>query len=121
MALGDGIRRNLAKVSATERTRFINAILTMDTSKFFPDGVTYWDKQEDIHKNGHQNGLAVHGGIGHAERKPLREAAVHRHLYRLIVVVAGPVAHADRAVAAIGTEVVGRNRLPAVGGIGILR
>jgi len=63
MALGDGIRRNLAKVSATERTRFINAILTMDTSKFFPDGVTYWDKQEDIHKNGHQNGLAVHGGI----------------------------------------------------------
>ncbi|HET7502185.1 MAG TPA: tyrosinase family protein [Kofleriaceae bacterium] len=63
MALGDGIRRNIALVSAAERTRFIQAILKMDTAKFFPDGVTYWDKQEDIHKNGHASGLAVHGGI----------------------------------------------------------
>lgn len=63
MALGDGIRRNIALVSDTERTKFINAILTMDTSKFFPDGVSYWDKQEEIHKNGHATGLAVHGGI----------------------------------------------------------
>ncbi|HEU4728977.1 MAG TPA: tyrosinase family protein [Kofleriaceae bacterium] len=63
MALGDGIRRNIAQVSAAERTRFIQAILEMDTAKFFPDGVSYWDKQEDIHKNGHASGLAVHGGI----------------------------------------------------------
>lgn len=63
MALGDGIRRNIALVSDAERTRFMNAIVQMDTSKFFADGVSYWDKQEDIHKNGHQSGLAVHGGI----------------------------------------------------------
>jgi hypothetical protein len=35
----------------------------MDTTKLFPDGTSYWDKQEDIHKNGHASGLAVHGGI----------------------------------------------------------
>ncbi|HEX5152813.1 MAG TPA: tyrosinase family protein [Parafilimonas sp.] len=63
MALGDGIRRNIALVSDAERTRFINAILQLDTTKFFADGVSYWDKQEDIHKNGHQSGLDVHGGI----------------------------------------------------------
>jgi len=63
MALGDGIRRNIALVSDTERTRFINAILKMDTAKTFADGVSYWDKQEEIHKNGHATGLAVHGGI----------------------------------------------------------
>lgn len=63
MALGDGIRRNIALVTDAERTRFINAIVQLDTAKFFPDGVSYWDKQEDIHKNGHQNGLDVHGGI----------------------------------------------------------
>jgi len=63
MTLGDGIRRNIALVSNTERARFIDAILTMDTAKFFADGVSYWDKQEEIHKNGHATGLAVHGGI----------------------------------------------------------
>lgn len=63
MALGDGIRRNIALVSATERNKFIDAILKMDTSKLFADGVTYWDKQEQIHKNGHASGLDVHGGI----------------------------------------------------------
>jgi Common central domain of tyrosinase/von Willebrand factor type A domain len=63
MPLGDGIRRNIALVSDAERTKFINAILQMDTSRFFADGVSYWDKQEDIHKNGHSSGLAVHGGI----------------------------------------------------------
>jgi hypothetical protein len=63
MALGDGIRRNIALVSDAERTKFINAILQMDTAKFFADSVSYWDKQEDIHKNGHQSGLDVHGGI----------------------------------------------------------
>ena len=62
MALGDGIRRDIAKVSDEERTRFINAIVALDTTKFFPDGVSYWDKQEDIHKNAHFNGVDVHGG-----------------------------------------------------------
>ncbi len=63
MALGDGIRRNIALISDAERTKYINAVLKMDTTKVFSDGITYWDKQEEIHKNGHLHGLAVHGGI----------------------------------------------------------
>lgn len=62
MALGDGIRRDIAKVSDEERDRFIAAIVKLDTTKFFPDGVSYWDKQEDIHKNAHFHGVDVHAG-----------------------------------------------------------
>jgi hypothetical protein len=62
MALGDGIRRDISTVSALERDRFIEAIRKLDTTKFFPDGVSYWDKQEQIHKNAHFNGVDVHGG-----------------------------------------------------------
>lgn len=57
MALGDGIRRNLATVSALERDRFIAAFRQLDMSKAFPDGVSYWDKQDQIHQATH-----VHGG-----------------------------------------------------------
>lgn len=62
MALGDGIRRNIAHVDQNERDRLIQAIVKLDTTKFFPDGVSYWDKQEDIHKNGHAGGVNVHSG-----------------------------------------------------------
>jgi len=62
MALGDGIRRDISTVSPLERDRFIDAIRKLDTTKFFPDGVSYWDKQEQIHKNAHFNGVDVHGG-----------------------------------------------------------
>ena len=56
MALGDGIRRNIAHVSATERTRFKNAIVQLH-SKYYPDGVSKWVKQDQIHEATH-----VHGG-----------------------------------------------------------
>ena len=62
MAIGDGIRRDIALVSQLERDRFIAAIVKLDTTKFFPDGVSYWDKQEDIHKNAHFAGVNVHFG-----------------------------------------------------------
>ena len=62
MALGDGVRRDIALVSDMERNRFIDAIVKLDTTKLFPDGVTYWDKQEDIHKNAHFAGVDVHTG-----------------------------------------------------------
>jgi len=62
MALGDGIRRDISKVSEIERDRFIAAIVKLDTTKAFPDGVSYWDKQEEIHKNAHFAGVDVHGG-----------------------------------------------------------
>src|SRR5258708_11622429 len=64
MAIGDGIRRDIAKVSQAERDRFIAAILQLDTAKFYGYGVSYWDKQEDIHKNAHLAGVEVHGGPG---------------------------------------------------------
>jgi Common central domain of tyrosinase/Repeat of unknown function (DUF5648) len=62
MALGDGIRRNVATISQEERDRFINAVLTLDSLKIYPDGVTYWDKQEETHKNAHAAGQDVHAG-----------------------------------------------------------
>jgi hypothetical protein len=67
MAIGDGIRRNVAHISQAERNRLIYALLALDTSKVYPDGVTYWDKQEEIHKNAHAAGQDVHSGpaFGH--------------------------------------------------------
>ncbi len=62
MPPGDGIRRNVAQIPDEERGRLINAFLALDTTKIYPDGVTYWDKQEEIHKNAHAAGQDVHGG-----------------------------------------------------------
>lgn len=62
MALGDGIRRDVATVSQAERDLLLDAFLKLDTTKFYPDGVSYWDKQEDIHKNAHFHGVDVHAG-----------------------------------------------------------
>ncbi|AKJ29456.1 tyrosinase family protein [Caldimonas brevitalea] len=62
MALGDGIRRDISKVSEAERNLFIDAIVKIDTTKFFSDGISYWDKQEEIHKNAHFSGVDVHAG-----------------------------------------------------------
>jgi hypothetical protein len=62
MAIGDGIRRNVATISQAEKYRFMQAILALDAIKFYGDGVSYWDKQEDIHKDAHAGGADVHGG-----------------------------------------------------------
>ncbi len=64
MALGDGIRRDVAKVPQAERDLLLDAFLKLDTTKFYPDGVSFWDKQEDIHKNAHFAGVDVHSGPG---------------------------------------------------------
>ncbi len=59
MALGDGIRRNIATVSQQERDLFIDAIVQLHTNPayIYPGGVTYWAKQDEIHQATH-----VHGG-----------------------------------------------------------
>ncbi len=62
MAIGDGVRRNAATITQEERDRLLAAFLKLDTTKLFPDGVTYWDKQEEIHKAGHAGGTDVHSG-----------------------------------------------------------
>lgn len=64
MALGDGIRRNIATISVQERNRFRDAIIALN-SRFFPGSrtdfpaghVSYWFKQDEIHQATH-----VHGG-----------------------------------------------------------
>ena len=74
--LGDRIRRDIATLSDEERTLFVNAIRQLDEpmSSFVygnnlghggadaSGNITYWDMQEEIHKDGHANGLPVHGG-----------------------------------------------------------
>ncbi len=64
MALGDGIRRNIATVSPQERNRFRDAIIALNQRFFpgnradFPAGhVSHWFKQDEIHQATH-----VHGG-----------------------------------------------------------
>ena len=64
MALGDGIRRNIAQVEPSERMALRDAILEMHR-RFYPGnrnetppgGVSWWFKQDEIHQATH-----VHGG-----------------------------------------------------------
>ena len=74
--LGDGIRRDIATISDEERTLFVNAIRQLDdpASSFVyannaghegadaSGNITFWDMQEQIHKDGHAHALDVHGG-----------------------------------------------------------
>ena len=64
MALGDGIRRNIATVSVEERNRFRDAIIALQARLYPgsrtdspPGGVSHWFKQDEIHQATH-----VHGG-----------------------------------------------------------
>src|SRR5262245_13557240 len=64
MALGDGIRRNIASVDPSERALLRDAFLELNR-RFFPGtrtdsppgGVTWWFKQDEVHQATH-----VHGG-----------------------------------------------------------
>jgi hypothetical protein len=64
MALGDGIRRNIASVDPTERAMLRDALVQLNHRYFpgnrtdsIPGGVTWWFKQDEIHQATH-----VHGG-----------------------------------------------------------
>ena len=64
MALGDGIRRNVASVDPTERALLRDALIQLNNNAFpgsrsdsVPGGVTWWFKQDEIHQATH-----VHGG-----------------------------------------------------------
>jgi hypothetical protein len=64
MTLGDGIRRNVAKIEKTESEKLLRAIVALNM-RFYPGrrddrivgGVSYWFKQDEIHQATH-----VHGG-----------------------------------------------------------
>lgn len=49
------IRRNIAHLSPAERQAYIDAVLAADLSTF-SDGVSYWDKQDQIHEGTHNHG-----------------------------------------------------------------
>ena len=63
MALGDGIRRNIATVTQAERDRFRDAIIALN-HQFYPGGrgdtpvggVSYWFTQDEIHQSTHVHG-----------------------------------------------------------------
>jgi hypothetical protein len=64
MALGDGIRRNIAYVDPTERAQLRDAFIALNQQLFpgnradpTPGGVSWWFKQDEIHQATH-----VHGG-----------------------------------------------------------
>lgn len=52
MALGDGIRRDIATVKKVERDRLRDAILALNTIRF-ADDVSLWFKQDEIHDSTH--------------------------------------------------------------------
>lgn len=49
------VRRNFAHLTDTERTAYIQAVLEADAHAF-SDGVSYWDKQDQIHQSTHNHG-----------------------------------------------------------------
>jgi Common central domain of tyrosinase/von Willebrand factor type A domain len=64
MALGDGIRRNIASVDPAERALLRDALVVLNQRYFagsrtdaIPGGVSWWFKQDEIHQATH-----VHGG-----------------------------------------------------------
>lgn len=64
MALGDGIRRNIANVDPAERALLRDALVALNSRHFpgsrtdpIPGGVSWWFKQDETHQSTH-----VHGG-----------------------------------------------------------
>ena len=65
MALGDGIRRDVASVSPTERALLRDAFVALSDNPVFryPDGVSFWDKQNEIHQATHVHAFFPARGI----------------------------------------------------------
>jgi hypothetical protein len=49
------VRRNFAHLTTTEREQFANAVRQIDLLAY-SDGVSYWDKQDQIHQGTHNHG-----------------------------------------------------------------
>jgi hypothetical protein len=63
MALGDGVRRNIAAVDPAERAMLRDALVELNKRVYpgartdpVPGGVTYWFKQDEIHQATHVHG-----------------------------------------------------------------
>jgi hypothetical protein len=53
MALGDGIRRNFAKITEAERGLFVKAVKTMHDTLKFSDGHSFFFKLQEAHEIAH--------------------------------------------------------------------
>lgn len=53
LAVTSGVRRDVATITQSERNRLRGAIITLGATKYYADGVSYWDKQAQI---GHRAG-----------------------------------------------------------------
>ena len=60
MALGDGIRRNFAKITQAERNRFVAAVKNMHDTLQFSDGHSFFHKLEEAHEFGHRSATNPH-------------------------------------------------------------
>jgi hypothetical protein len=49
------VRRNIAHLTPAERQAYIDAVQQADLHTF-PGGVSYWDKQDEIHQSTHNHG-----------------------------------------------------------------
>src|SRR6266498_1086664 len=67
MTLGDGIRRNVTEISQEERDRLRDALVRLNDktnpTAVFPDGVTKWFKQDQIHAATHVHAFPPYRGI----------------------------------------------------------
>ena len=67
MAIGDGIRRNVAKISQVERDRLRDAFVQLNDAanpaRVYPDGVTKWFKQDEVHDATHVHAFPPYRGI----------------------------------------------------------
>jgi len=69
--MGDGIRRNVARLSQEERDRLRDAFIGLSLSRFYPGnrndipagGVSYWFKQDEIHTSTHVHAFPPWRGI----------------------------------------------------------
>lgn len=59
MTLGDGIRYNIATLPFDEKVAFRDAVIKLHLKIHYPDEVSGWFKQDQIHQKTH-----VHGGSG---------------------------------------------------------
>src|SRR5579864_8924802 len=131
--LGDGIRRDISTISDEERTLFVNAIRKLDvplsidplSPYVYPNNagneaadaggnITYWDMQEQIHKDAHFHGVDVHAGpaftpwhrdlVNHLE-KLIRQVEPRLSLHYWDWTTDPRVATADRVAILTGTAV----------------
>jgi Common central domain of tyrosinase len=65
MALGDGIRRNVATITQAERDRLRDAFVKLNdaATEVYSDGVTKWFKQDQIHQATHVHAFPPYRGI----------------------------------------------------------